>query len=34
MEYGQWPAYSYLQNFKGLNIAQDIDNHIKDYELK
>jgi len=28
-EYGQWPPYSYWQNFKGLNIAKDVDNMIK-----
>lgn len=31
-EYGQWPAYSYLQNFKGLGIAQTIDNKIREFE--
>ena len=24
-EYGQWPPYSYWQNFRGLNIAKDVD---------
>lgn len=34
MEYGQWPAYSYWQNLKGLGIARDVDNLIKDFETK
>jgi hypothetical protein len=33
-EYGQWPAYSYLQNFKGLGIAQRIDNKLREYETQ
>lgn len=33
-EYGQWPAYSYLQNFKGLGIGQDIDSMLRNYETK
>lgn len=33
-EYGQWPAYSYLQNFKGLAIAQKMDNKIREFETK
>lgn len=33
-EYGQWPAYSYLQNFKGLGIAQKIDDKIREYETQ
>lgn len=31
-EYGQWPPYSYFQNFKGLAIAQKIDDLIRDFE--
>ncbi len=31
-EYGQWPPYSYFQNFKGLAIAQNIDNLIREFE--
>jgi len=31
-EYGQWPAFSYYQNFKGLNIAQIVDNAIRKAE--
>ena len=32
-EYGQWPPYSYWQNFRGLNIAKDVDNMIKKNHL-
>lgn len=31
-EYGQWPPYSYFQNFKGLAIAQKIDDLIREFE--
>lgn len=31
-EYGQWPAYSYLQNFKGLGIGQEVDSMLREYE--
>lgn len=31
-EYGQWPAYSYYQNFRGLNIAQTVDDAIRKAE--
>jgi len=30
-EYGQWPAYSYLQNLKGLDIAREVDDKIRDF---
>lgn len=32
MEYGQWPSFSYLQNFKGLNIGQLVDTKLREYE--
>ena len=31
-EYGQWPPYSYWQNFRGLNIAREVDNLLKEFE--
>lgn len=31
-EYGQWPAFSYLQNFKGLGIAHKVDDKIREFE--
>lgn len=33
-EYGQWPPYSYLQNFKGLGIAHIIDEYIRKFETQ
>jgi len=31
-EYGQWPAFSYLQNLKGLGITQRVDDLVKEYD--
>ena len=33
-EYGQWPAFSYLQNFKGLGLAVKIDEKLREYETQ
>lgn len=33
-EYGQWPAFSYLQNFKGLGIAKIVDSKLREFETQ
>ena len=34
IEHGQWPAFSYLQNLKGLGIAMDVDLLVKEHDKR